>query len=74
MQVWQEIRSRVEVRLRQAGVSWYCVDNRFALQTNSMVESRVLALLGSSHSNVYAGAESSAVPLIWDQAKEDYSE
>lgn len=73
-QVWQEIRSRVEVRLRQAGVSWYCVDNRFASQANAVVERRVLALLGSYHPNVYAGAESSAVPLIWDQAKEDYGE
>lgn len=72
-QVWQEIRSRVEVRLRQAGVSWYCVDNRFASQVNDMVERRVLALLGSSHPDLYAGPEISAVPLTWDQAKEDYS-
>lgn len=73
MQVWQEISSRVEVRLRQAGVSWYCVDSRFASQVHDRVERRVLRLLGSSPQGLYAGPESNVVSLTWDQAKEDYS-
>ena len=34
--VWQEIRSHVDVRLRTAGLSWYCIDERIDSQMHSM--------------------------------------
>ena len=68
--VWQEIRSRVEVRLRVAGLSWYCIDERIDSQMHSMA-----AVSLSDYSDRYASVvETTVMSAVWDQGKEDHDE
>jgi len=64
--VWQEIRSRVEVRLRAAGLSWYYIDEPI----NSQVHSRATA----SFSDFLDSVETVVMSAVWDQGKEEHDE
>jgi len=70
--VWQEIRSHVDVRLRAAGLSWYCIDERIDSQMHSMATVSLSDSLDRYAS--IAVVETVIMSAVWDQGKEEHDE
>jgi hypothetical protein len=68
--VWQEIRSHVDVRLRAAGLSWYCIDERIDSQMHSMATTSLSDFLDRYASVV----ETVVMSAVWEQGKEEHDE